>query len=209
VRIVISPLLGIVPTGAEVSLSGYAGVLFTSGNAVALAGQCAPIPAYCVGAQTRALAEAAGWQVARHEVTAEALFAALINEKPATPLLHLAGQHRRGDLASRLTAAGLKTDECVIYDQEPVPFNSDAVAALTGSDPVIAPLFSPRTAEVFARCHTGQAPLHLVAISDAALQPVRHIPALSAHAVNAPTALAVKRHILELLRRVEAGDTPL
>jgi uroporphyrinogen-III synthase len=209
VRIVISPLLDIVPTGATVSLSGYAGVIFTSGNAIRFAGPPAPVPAYCVGAQTRQRAEAAGWSAALDEETAEELYAALTKVKPNGPLLHLAGQHRRGALAERLTKAGLPTDECVLYDQRTVPFTPDARAVLAGPAPVIAPLFSPRTAQAFAEQYAGSAPLYLVAISDAALKPTQDLQVAEACAVAQPTALAVKRHILEVLRRVEAGGTPL
>ncbi len=208
-QIVISPLIDIAPRGEPIDVSGYAGVIFTSGNAVGFAGSAAPVPAYCVGAQTRRRAEAAGWTVVEHEETADDLCLALTRAKIDSPVLHLAGQHRRGALACRLTAAGLRTDEHVIYDQYRVPFTPDAISALTGSDPVIAPLFSPRTAQVFAEQYQGAAPLYVVAISQAALQPILGISTMYARAASQPTACAVKEHILEVLRRVEAGGTPL
>lgn len=208
-HLIISPLLHISPTGADVLLDDVAGIIFTSARALPFATGVRPIPVFCVGEATRREAEQAGWQVRVSAPTADALIQALTEAKPTAPLLHIAGRHRRGDIAGRLSAQGIEAHEVVVYEQNVMPFTQDAKMALDGSSPVIVPLFSPRTAAAFAAQHRGSAPLSLVAISAAALQPTQDVPAEYASSADTPTADAVRTEVLVALRRVEAADTPL
>jgi uroporphyrinogen-III synthase len=205
IRILVSPLLDIVPTGERPDLSVYAGVIFTSANAVRFAGSAQPCPTYCVGARTQEEAEAAGWQVDAQEQDSDHLFQALIRTNPPTPLVHVAGEHRRGAISARLTGAGIKTDEITVYRQDALPLTPDAVTALQGRAPVILPLFSPRTAAIFAAQHAGAAPLYIIAISAAALEPVCHLPSKRCDIAPSPDAEALRQQILETVRRVEAS----
>lgn len=212
VRVVVSPLLDMQPTHAAFDIEQFSGVIFTSAHAVAFAGPSKPTPVFCVGSETRRRAEAGGWSVRCDAQDADALFKALTEGKTRGPLLHLAGKHRRGALADRLTHAGLRTTECILYDQVAVPLTDAAQAALIGLAPVIIPLFSPRTAQIFAD-QADQlgvtAPVYFLAISEAALHPVANLNAAYAAAAPDPTAQAVQELINEALRRVEARGTPL
>lgn len=206
---VLSPLLDIVPCGDPPDLDGKAGLIFTSFRAVSYAGPPHAQPVYCVGAETKRHLESAGWSVAIQAPDVERLYQALINEKPPTPLLHIAGAHRRGALAARLTEAGLATEEAIVYTQEAAKLTDIAIAALTGELPVLVPLFSPRTAEIFAaQCH-ATAPLHLIGISEAALGPVADIPAVTRISAARPDAASMRQTVHEVLRRVETRQTPL
>jgi uroporphyrinogen-III synthase len=71
-------------------------------------------------------------------------------------------------VAARLAALGLPAAEAVVYDQRPQPLTPAARAWLAGARPVIVPLFSPRSAALFAAEAAGAAaPLRIAALSAA------------------------------------------
>ncbi len=151
VTVLISPLLRISGTGTPVDMQGIDGVIFTSANGPAFAPEGGGRTAFCVGAKTTQAAEAKGWRAQMLGQTADELIEAVINKRPKGPLLHISGQHQRGDIARRLSDAGIKTTAVNVYDQTLLPLTPQAKSALTGGKPCIAPLFSPRTATQFAR----------------------------------------------------------
>lgn len=171
VSIITSPLIRIEPASAPVSLDGYRGVVFTSENAIAAAGQGISVEgttAYCVGERTAEAARAAGYDAIAAEGDADHLFDLILKERPTPPLLHLRGEHARGALADRLTKAGIRTDEAIVYRQIAQPLTDAAKAVLRGDKPVILPLFSPRSASLFRTGAKGcTAPLKIVAFSPA------------------------------------------
>lgn len=207
--LVVAPLLRISPIAGQADLGHAAGVIFTSARALPFAGPPRAIPVFCVGEQTQRRAEQAGWQVRLRAPNADALVTALLAHRPAAPLVHVAGRHRRGDIAQRLSAQGVETREAVVYNQLQLPLSAQAHAALAGPVPVIVPLFSPRSAAILAAQYHGTAPLFVVAISAAALAPVQHLPAEHRLCAEAPNADAMRRAVVETLRRVEAADSPL
>lgn len=176
VRIVSSPLLEpeflapVVPEGADA-------LIFTSETGVEGYRRIADAPAlaglhraWCVGDRTARAATAAGLAARSANGDAEALFTAILAAEERGPLLHLCGQETRGDLAARLTAAGVPTRAATVYRQRPVPLTEAAVSLLRGDAPVIVPLFSPRSATFFAAAAgTGRwhAPLRVAALSPA------------------------------------------
>tara|TARA_R110002020_G_scaffold475452_3_gene710244 strand:+ start:64391 stop:65095 length:705 start_codon:yes stop_codon:yes gene_type:complete len=171
VRVVIAPLMGIVGTGASIDLTGVHGVIFTSANGVMHAPDGAGRRAYCVGAKTTQSALARGWRAQQRGDTARELVYSLQSDLPDAPLLHLAGEHTRGDIASRLTAAGIRTDHISLYAQTLLSLEPQALAALDGG-PCIVPVFSPRSAAHLVREATGHlAQAHVVALSDAVATP--------------------------------------
>lgn len=149
VRLVISPLMQIIATGAAVDMAGYAGVIFSSSNGVAHGPKGDGRVAYCVGDATAQAARAHGWQADVLGQDADDLVATLRQTRPDAPLLHIGGSHQRGDIAERLTAAGLPTQAVAVYDQVLLPLSEQAQAALAGHAVCIVPLFSPRTATQF------------------------------------------------------------
>jgi len=179
-RVVTAPLMEIVARPLAVAPEGYAGLIFTSVNGVAAFAAASGLrdrPVWCVGDATAAAARETGFAA---PVTAgpaggdaESLLRLLLGARPDGPLLHLRGAHARGDLAPRLTAAGLPCDATVIYDQTEIPVGPEGRDVLTGRTPVVLPLYSPRSARLAARAilHvSATAPLHPVAISPAAAE---------------------------------------
>lgn len=178
--VVRSPLLRVVPTGDAPSLADISGVIFTSVNGVEMA-PAGDLTAWCVGEATAAAAQAKGWQAVAAGGDAEALVAKVLAARPEGVLLHLRGRVARGDVAARLSAAGVPTREAVVYDQELCGLTAQAKDILTREKPVIVPLFSPRTAAQFAKEWTqikGKAPVFIVAMSAAVAEAVADVPAV-------------------------------
>lgn len=207
-RVIHSPLLEIAFRPGHLTLQGMHGVIFTSANGVAAAQAAAlrpTLPAYCVGAATAAAARRARWSVEETCDTADALVDALIARRPPAPLLHLRGRHARGAVAERLTAAGIETRAQEVYDQRLVAPSDDACAALNGPDPVIAPLFSPRTARHFADSCAGSAPLLLAAISRAAAEPLENMAYHALIVASRPDGAAMVAAVETLAAQAASG----
>ncbi len=203
-----SPLMDIVPTGATPDLQEVRGVIFTSANGVRFGGAGRDLPTFCVGAVTTAAAIKAGWAARQSGDTAENLVETLVAERPAGPMLHIGGVHRRGDVAGRLTRAGIATRSVDVYEQVMLPLTPEAKAALTGPGPVVVPLYSPRAAAHFAGLVPPTAQLHIVAISAAAMAETLDLAATSRIVAPEPNAQSMGDTVANLLRRVEAGHAP-
>ena len=149
---VIAPVIEIVPRGEQIDLLPFAGVVFTSENAVAALGQNADargMRAWCVGRRTADAAAKSGFDTVSADGAAENLIALLLREPPAGTLVHLCGAHVASDVAGRLTAGGVPTEARVVYDQVPQGLPEAVRRLLEGADrPVVLPLFSPRTARL-------------------------------------------------------------
>ena len=165
--VVISPLMRIVARGVRPDLAGVDGVIFTSSNGVRAFHGDADRRAFCVGRKTTQVAQERGFRAEYCGADADALVDHLRATRPVTRLLHLRGQHARGEIAARLTQSGLATDEAVIYDQQELPLSDAGRALLNGAQPVVLPLFSPRSADILGGQITPRAPLLVVAISPA------------------------------------------
>lgn len=131
--------------------SPFSAVIFTSQVGVMAVRGLGPLPprAYCVGDRTAMAAGQAGFATVSAGGTAEDLIAAIMAAGEAGPLLHLRGVHGRGDVAARLTAAGVPVQALTVYEQRARPLSPEAADCLLGTDPVIVPLFSPRSAALF------------------------------------------------------------
>ncbi len=174
VHTVISPVLRIVPLDPRLPAGPHVAVILTSVEAVrAMPDEIPALPAYCVGARTAEAARAAGLVPYLVAPNAAALTEALLESPPAGRVLYLRGVHVAGDLVARLGEVGRAVDEVLVYDQEAVPLNDEALDALAGRAPVVMPLFSARTAEIVAADGPFAAPLHVVAMS----QPVARMAA--------------------------------
>lgn len=199
VTIVISPLLEIVPTGAQIDLTEVAGVIFTSSNAVELTPKGNHLPAFCVGHRTAKRAEAAGWAVVAEERTADKLVARLAEMAPPGPLLHLAGAHRRGDIAGRLTELGSPTNVLVLYAQTTLDLTAEAIELLDREGPVVVPLFSPRSAAQFIEQVPDLRNVTIVAMSDAVAQCCLNLGAAGVLVAAAPTGQEMLRCVEKVL----------
>ena len=165
---VISPLMRIVPTGLVPDLDAYATVILTSGNGVRCLSELASLSGRAVrtvGEKTAELARAVGAEARVRGEVVESFLAS--DEEIRDPVIFCRGEHSRGDLAARLREKGLEVDEAVIYDQQAMPLTSAARTLLTGTTPVVAPVFSPRTATLLKSHGNLSGPLTIVAMSAA------------------------------------------
>ncbi|NBZ86709.1 uroporphyrinogen-III synthase [Stagnihabitans tardus] len=171
----ISPLIA--PRFLFPAIPPHEALILTSETGALAARGLAPCRAFCVGDRTAATARALGFDATSASGDAEALIA-LILSAPVAPLLHLRGREARGEIAARLTAAGVPTAEALAYAQEEQDLTAEAQAALRGQTPVIAPLFSPRSAQILAaeaKRIGATAPLRVVAMSQAVAQAARSL----------------------------------
>lgn len=179
-RVTHSPLMAPVFAVPALPDTGFAALVLTSETAVQgyrrLPAQMrADLPrlAFCVGDRTARAARAAGLRARSAQGDADALVALVVAERPAGRLLYLHGADLRGDVAERLNCAGTKTHSALIYDQKAQPLTPAARRLLAGRAPVIAPVFSPRTAGLLAAQAPpgpGRAPLWIAALSPAVAQ---------------------------------------
>ncbi len=205
VTVIHSPLLDIRPLGVEVITSGIRGLIFSSANAVNAAaslGVTRDLPAYCVGPATTGTAKGSGWRAQMAGGTAEELVAALVKLRPEGPLLHLRGEHTRGEVAERLTELGVTTREQPVYQQRLLPLSDEASQAAIGEVPIIAPIFSPRTARQFADVWTGSAPLWLAAISEATAEPLYSLTYERLKIAKEPTPKKMRKAVKKLVKHV-------
>lgn len=168
--IIVSPLLEIAPIDAVPPIvNAY---IFTSANGVAQTERLSldtDLPAYCVGQKTADAAQNAGFRTVVGPGNAAGLIDTITNANTSGPLAMIRGTHARGNVASSLQNRGIECADIIAYDQKPMQLNAAARAALSGKNPVVVCLFSPRTAALFADQGPFCAPLHLVAISTTAL----------------------------------------
>lgn len=168
---VISPLTETTPTGATIPAEGV--LILTSGRAadaagVALAGRLA----YCVGDRTAEIARQAGATAISASGDAEALIARILADRPG-PMVHLRGTYTATDIAARLAAQGIACKEVIVYRTDDLPLTGEARTLLSGTGPVLAPVFSPRSASLLAAAvGPTLARLTVAAIGPAAAAPL-------------------------------------
>lgn len=175
--IIQSPLLKIMPVAVQVNQPDA--VIFTSANGVTCAEALLlprGIPAWCVGAKTAQIARDAGFDPITGPGDAQGLVDEIIAAAPKGRMAHIRGQHARGDIATQLNAAGLRCEDVVAYHQSPLPLSPQARLAIAATEPLIFPLFSPRTAAILNKQGPFVAPVYVVALSEAVKDVVdRHI----------------------------------
>lgn len=210
VDVVISPLLkiGFLP----VEITGNAMPIFTSRNGVEgflQAGGVARGVCWCVGGATAETAQAAGFAAHAAEGDAVSLIAEILSSDDHGPFMHYRGQHARGAVAEKLSAAGRETGETVVYTQNTCDLSNEAKACLGGETPVIIPLFSPRTAAQFARVAIGNAPLYAAVMSAAVaaeLEPMRLTQVEIAERPDAAAMYDVTERLFNAVQRLEGGS---
>lgn len=197
-EVIVAPILEIVCSEIPPDLALYAGVILTSANAVRCGPPLAGHRAHCVGERTAAAAREAGAEVATVARDADDLVPRIAGPGP---LLHLRGEHARGDVARRLTEAGVATEEAVVYAQTPLPLSAAARRVLEGAAPAVLPLFSPRSARLVGANLKPGTELRVVAMSPAVAQAWREATGGAAQVVPVPTGAAMMAAIVAALRR--------
>lgn len=168
-RIVISPILEIALRPVTLPLSADTVLIFSSQNAVRAYSQVAEgagRKAYCVGDRTAAAAQAAGFDAVSAGGAAEALIALIEAEAPSAPMAYLHGDTIRVDVAKALQIKGFPVNAQAVYAQTPLSLSEAAANVLEGPNPVLLPIFSPRSAELLATAtQRAAAPLYVIALS--------------------------------------------
>jgi len=210
-QVIYSPLISVMPLGQDIDLGGSEAVIFTSANGVSVAAETLAKtgkPAYCLGQRTTLKARDAGWKAEFCGKTADELVVDLLQRRPAGRLLHLRGQHSRGNVAERLNTAGIICREQVIYNQPLQSFTAQALSALSGSEDIVVPLFSPRTARQFADLCPNDANIHLIVMSEAVAEPLKLLNYNDLNVCKEPDVQAMAKltsAVVLRLNRVESG----
>jgi uroporphyrinogen-III synthase len=188
------PLLRIEAIGhAQLGPGPWAAILFTSANAVrAIAAQrrfknIAGLPAYVVGARTRAAADAAGFaEVISADGDADDLIALVVAQPPAAdlPLLYPAGNERAGDVDAGLHAHGFRVETIEVYRSVMVADLRDDVRTALAAGRIHAVLhYSARTAAAFvAACRTAGIDIAMLATRQLCLSAQVAVPLRDAKA---------------------------
>lgn len=212
VAVLCTPLMRVQWTGAPPQLAGDETLIFTSRQGVA--GFCRlatrrDLPCYTVGEATAQAARDAGMTAVAGGGDAQALLRRIARDGARGPFLHPRGAHVAADIAGRLRATGHAARDMVVYEQVPHPMTDAAHKVLAGSAPVILPLMSPRSGQLFfAEAAAPKAPLFVAAISANTAQTVPHGAAQVLRIAPTPDAEAIRKLLRDLMKsakRLEGG----
>lgn len=212
----VAPLMEIVPRDIAIDLSGVSGLIFTSDAGVtAFADRSVrrDLPAWCVGDRTAQAARDIGLTAHSAHGDAQDLIAMIRQAAPNGRLLHLHGAHTRGEVVETLNKAGLPARGLAIYDQAACPPSTTFRDAIEGALPVIVPLFSPRSAQLFAQASEGSQPgdSRCIALSPAVKAALPDRWKASCHLATTPNADAMVVAIADLISHAPwvEGQEPL
>ena len=202
-HITISPLMQVAflqPTLPDIT---PAGLIFSSETAVQAYVQLPqrPVcPTWSIGARTTKAAQKAGLETVYSALNAAELLAHITQHRPPGPLLHLRGEDSFGNICTTLSAAGIVAHEAILYDQRATPLTMRATRLLSGAIRITVPLFSARSAALFAAAVQPTAPLNIIAFSPAVAAALP--PSLHARTITSPNpeTRAMMQTILTSLR---------
>lgn len=200
-----SPLIKIEGLDNKPELQSTDAAIFTSANGVAHAPSGQGRPAYCVGSATTQAASDAGWHAIMRGETAKQLVTNLVTSPPDEELVHLSGVHTRGNICARLNSAGLKAKNFPVYDQVAQDLSTEALNVLDSDRPVIAPLFSSRTAAQFAITAPRSMSVYVIVFSNAVAQKLDRASYAAVTVSSAPNAGAMLTAIATVLSDLPAG----
>ncbi|MCX7286735.1 MAG: uroporphyrinogen-III synthase [Rhodobacterales bacterium] len=204
VRALVSPLMAVEYLSPDLPAGPFAAVIFTSAAGVAAAERLQsdlPSRAFCVGAKTAEQARSAGFSAVSADGDADALTELVLAANPGGRLLHLRGMDTRGEVAEKLNSAGIETESRVVYRQTAQPLAPEARALLQNDGPVVVPLFSPRSARLFADAfpEDARAGLYLVAMSPAVADVAAALPHRALVVALRPDAKAMLDAVAKVL----------
>ena len=206
VPIVLSPLMRIEPVGQLPDLRCVKTLIFTSRHGVEAFANLTDrrdFGCYAVGDATAEAVRKIGMDARAGTGFGKDLARQIKNGQVETPCLHIRGQHAAVDIAKELNKAGIETDEAVLYRQIAQPLGPMAIRLLDGEDPVILPLFSPRSARLFFdQCKAG-APVMIAAISDNVARAVPERRAKTLQVAARPDANAMLDAVQDLYARAK------
>jgi len=169
--VVISPLMVTTFLAPDLPDEAPDQILFTSETAVEAFVRLTSdrrATAWCVGPRTSAMALAAGFGVREGPGDALALAAQIRAAPPGGRMLWPRGAHTAHDFETDLAQVGLPVRCVTVYRQEPVPPTREATDLVAALDPILLPLFSPRSARLASDAFAAAvAPLLVAALSPA------------------------------------------
>ena len=196
----ISPVLEIEKRDVGVKLDGYAGLILTSVNGVAAAPDLVGRRVHCVGARTGEAARERGADVGVVALDAARLVERILETGAPAPLLHLRGEHARGEIAQTLSSTGIETHEAVVYAQDAVDMTRDAIRLIEGDGPLVLPLYSPRSARLVGKAARPGAKVHVIALSEAVAQEYASVTGRDAEICASPEGHVMIERIAAALR---------
>ncbi len=205
IRIVISPVLTPKLLAPPIPAGPFAALVFTSETGVAGFRQVSAdrhLPAWCVGNRTAAAARAAGFDTRSAAGDLGALAEAIRRAGVTGPLLYARGRDTAGSLSKIMKTFNITVKEMVVYEQQATPLTAEATALLADDRPVLAPLFSPRSAALFCAEPPVQrrlAPLLIAALSPAVAAACTGAQAQQTVCATRPDAEAMLEAIRSLL----------
>ena len=169
--VILSPLMRVEFLSPDLSSAPVDHLVFTSETAVGAYARLARdrrATAWCVGPRTAAAARTAGFAVQDAAGDGRRLAMMIKSSDVAGRILWPHGADVAHDIAADLSADGIKTDGLVVYTQATLDPSPAAMALMEGADPVLLPLFSPRSARLAVRAFgRATAPLLVAALSPA------------------------------------------
>lgn len=207
VRPLIAPLMAPEYLAPPVPEGPFDAVIFTSAHGVEGARRLGvPLPrlAWCVGRSTAAKAAEAGFETRSSDGDVNDLAAALLDAPERGRFLYLRGVDTAGELDKVLIANGIAALSLQVYLQKAIPLAGEAVTLLREARPVLVPLFSPRSARLFASAlpPDTRAGLYLAAMSDVVAAAARDLPRLTLVTAARPDAEAMLDAVETLLAAI-------
>ena len=207
IRIVVSPLLSPHLLSPPLPAGSFRALVFTSETGVAGFRQVSAdrgLPAWCVGHRTAAAAQEAGLETMSANGDLDALVEEIRKAHLTGPLLYARGRDAAGNLKERLLSLNIPVTDLVVYEQQATPLTPLAAAILAEERPVLAPLFSPRTAAFFCAeppVQQRHAPLMIAALSPAVVAASSAAGAQQTVCAARPDAAAMLDAIASLLTK--------
>ena len=201
IETLVAPVLEICVREASIEIDRFAGVILTSVNGARSLERLRvskETPCFAVGEKTAGIAESLGYSAVSLGGDAASLVAELKALNPVVPLIHLRGEHSRGDVSASLTSAGLECQEIVVYQQVEVCWGEKVRARLEGARLVILPVLSPRTAKLVSARVGNSSKIWPVAMSPAVAMDLTLLGAAPAVVSASPTEAALIEAIATL-----------
>jgi uroporphyrinogen-III synthase len=107
--------------------------------------------AWCVGAQTTRVAQAAGFSARQAGRDGRGLLASMPRPAGGARILHPGAEVLRVDIAGALRSEGFDARHLTVYRQVSLPLTPEALALVRRPGRIVAPQFSPAAAAWFAR----------------------------------------------------------
>ncbi|MEM8580816.1 MAG: uroporphyrinogen-III synthase [Pseudomonadota bacterium] len=200
VDIVSSPILQISQLANLPDLSNIRTLIFTSAHAVAsFAAQTKrrDFKCYAVGSGTAFRARELGFDALDGGGNAEKLVKRIKKDTPPEPCLYLRGRHVSRDIAKDLNSVGIEVQEAIVYEQEPKRLSPLARGLLDSGTPILLPLFSARSGQLFFDNHKAKGPLHVIAISENVASVVPKVQAKEIQVATKPDTDSVLAKVVQ------------